>query len=91
VSAVGIQRAFRQVGNQFQKEGFHSMKKLFTVMCTLAVAFALALPVSAKTSKSKKSETSTTATTKAHSKHSKKFWKKGKKSEKKGEKTGKSK
>ena len=66
------------------------MKKLFTVMCTLAVAFALALPVSAKTHKSKSEKT--TATTKAHTMHSKKKGAtKGKKSGQQSASSGKTK
>jgi hypothetical protein len=88
---VGTQRAFGWAGNQFQTEGFYSMKKLFTLMCTLAVVFALALPVSAKTHKAKKETASTTATTKAHAKHAKKGATKGKKKGQQSENPGKSK
>ncbi len=59
------------------------MRKLLTLMCTAAVAFALAIPVSAKTHKSSKKENaSTTATSDAHAKHAKK------KGATKGKKTG---
>lgn len=48
------------------------MRKLVTLMATLAVAFALAIPASAKHNKSKKESASTTETGNAHAKHAKK-------------------
>ena len=48
-------------------------KKLFTLLFTLAVATAMAMPASAKwIHKKKKDNAETTETTKAHKKHSKK-------------------
>lgn len=50
------------------------MKKLFTVLCTLAVACAMAMPVYAKKGgkKSEESAASTTSKGKAHTMHAKK-------------------
>jgi hypothetical protein len=88
----GTQLAVEDAGKRFLKEEYHSMKKIFTLICTLAVAFALAMPVSAKTKKSKKESTSTTETGKAHKKHGRKWsLHKGKKSGQQGEAPGKSK
>lgn len=68
------------------------MKKLFALMCTLVVAFALSIPVFAKSHKSKKESTSVTETSKAHVKHSKKKGAtKGKKKGQESKTSGKSK
>jgi len=48
------------------------MKKLLTVLCTLAVAFSLAMPVFAKKHQAKKETASTSEQGKAHQKHAKK-------------------